>query len=212
MKQFTNSGQFKKGQVAYNKGKPAPWAKNLPQQFKKGQKHSDRWYEVMKNRIPWNKGKKGEYHIWPNGKPPLLKETIEKIKQKNKGKHFSPKTEFKKGVSVSPKTQFVRGDQRITGKNNNKYKGGITPLMEKIRHLPEYYNWRKSVWQKDYYTCQECGYMGRDIEAHHIKAFSKIIEENNIKTLDEALNCKELWDINNGITLCKKCHDKYNGK
>ena len=27
-----------------------------------------------------------------------------------------------------------------------------------------------------------------------------------IKSLQDAINCKELWEINNGITLCPKCH------
>jgi hypothetical protein len=45
------------------------------------------------------------------------------------------------------------------------------------------------------------------LNAHHKdKSFSKIMEDNNIKTLEEALICGELWNINNGITYCKKCH------
>jgi len=27
-------------------------------------------------------------------------------------------------------------------------------------------------------------------------------------TIDQALLCAELWDVWNGITLCKECHDK----
>lgn len=34
-----------------------------------------------------------------------------------------------------------------------------------------------------------------------------MLEENNIKTMEQALKCKELWDVNNGIVLCNKCHD-----
>ena len=31
--------------------------------------------------------------------------------------------------------------------------------------------------------------------------------------LDEGVeNCEELWDINNGITLCLKCHKKYHSE
>jgi len=44
------------------------------------------------------------------------------------------------------------------------------------------------------------------LNAHHIKQFHNIIEENKIKTREEANNCEELWNINNGITLCKECH------
>ena len=38
------------------------------------------------------------------------------------------------------------------------------------------------------------------------KINAKIIEENNIKTLGEALGCDELWDLGNGRTLCIDCH------
>ncbi len=30
--------------------------------------------------------------------------------------------------------------------------------------------------------------------------------ENNIQNVQEGFYCDELWYLNNGITLCKKCH------
>ena len=42
-----------------------------------------------------------------------------------------------------------------------------------------------------------------------------IIKENKLTNSGDALKCKELWDIDNGITLCKNCHkltDSYAGK
>jgi hypothetical protein len=47
-----------------------------------------------------------------------------------------------------------------------------------------------------------------DLNAHHKKAFIQIIKSNKIETIEEAENCKELWDVENGITLCKRCHQK----
>jgi len=43
-------------------------------------------------------------------------------------------------------------------------------------------------------------------KAHHIKPLLKIIEEYNIINFNQAINCVELWDIDNGITLCRTCH------
>jgi len=41
-----------------------------------------------------------------------------------------------------------------------------------------------------------------------LNKFGIILKENNIKTFEEALLCEELWNINNGRTLCIKCHKK----
>lgn len=48
-----------------------------------------------------------------------------------------------------------------------------------------------------------------------IKSLKEIIKNNKLKNSADAIKCKELWDINNGITLCKECHkltDNYAGK
>ena len=83
----------------------------------------------------------------------------------------------------------------------------ITPFHEAIRKSFEYRQWRKEVFERDNYTCQCCQQLGGKIIAHHIKAFSKILRENKIKTFKQAVNCKALWDINNGITFCEECHE-----
>lgn len=47
------------------------------------------------------------------------------------------------------------------------------------------------------------------------KSFSDIIKRNSIDTIEKAINCLELRDLNNGITLCKECHkltDNYKNK
>lgn len=46
------------------------------------------------------------------------------------------------------------------------------------------------------------------LNVDHIKAFSLIIKENNITDLEIAFSCKELWNIENGRTLCCNCHKK----
>ena len=87
-----------------------------------------------------------------------------------------------------------------------QWKGKITPLNEQIRHSFEYRNWIKAVFQNNNFTCLGCGKRGGNLEAHHIIAFRKIMLENNIKSFEDALRCKVLWNIQNGMTLCERCH------
>ena len=84
------------------------------------------------------------------------------------------------------------------GEKGSNWKGGITGENKRIRNLIEYRLWREALFARDNWTCQECGYKGNDIEAHHIKMWTK----------NEHLTF-EVW---NGITLCKKCHDLTYGK
>jgi hypothetical protein len=159
-------------------------------------KENKAWYK--KGNIPFIKGKQ-------------ISEEVKKIlSEKNRGKHSSPATEFIKGLI--PWNKGLKLPQ-MSGENHPNWKGGVTELKYSIRHIFEYRQWRSDIFTRDDFTCQECGKKGCYLEAHHIKEFYKILEENNIKTLDEALNCQELWNINNGQTLCKTCHDKTkNGK
>ncbi len=94
------------------------------------------------------------------------------------------------------------------GENCNFWKGGITKLSKQIRESLEYKNWRLAIYKRDNWTCQNCGNRGSiELEAHHTpKSFSELLEEYKIKTFEQAINCKELFNINKGVTFCKDCH------
>jgi 5-methylcytosine-specific restriction endonuclease McrA len=111
------------------------------------------------------------------------------------------------GKFCSRRCQDLWRSKNARGINASNWKGGSTPLALQIRHSFEYCQWRNDVFVKDNFICQTCGIRGGKLEAHHIKKFSKILNENRIKTLSDALRCIELWNINNGKTLCKKHHN-----
>ncbi len=128
----------------------------------------------------------------------------------NKGHKHSIETIRKLKISHLNQVPWNKGKKyiQISGNKHFNWKGGITSLRNKIRHLFEYRQWICDVFTRDDYICQKCNIRGGNLEAHHIKRFTLILQENQIKDVKDALNCKELWNINNGQTLCKKCHQK----
>lgn len=102
---------------------------------------------------------------------------------------------------------FGRRILKLEGRNNPKWRGGITNLNGRIRTCSTYYLWREKVFARDNYRCMRCGDdRGGNLEAHHIKPFYKIMIENCISDYEAAMACNELWDTDNGITICEKCH------
>lgn len=83
---------------------------------------------------------------------------------------------------------------------------GATKLQAHIRKLYEYRQWRSDVFTRDDFTCRNCQQKGGRLNADHIKEFARILQEYSILTVKEALACAELWNINNGRTLCVPCH------
>ncbi|GAG04755.1 unnamed protein product, partial [marine sediment metagenome] len=91
------------------------------------------------------------------------------------------------------------------------WKGGITPLNKQIRCLDEYKLWILEVFKRDNWTCQECNKRSKTgepliLHSHHTILFINILHNNRISKIEDAISCNELWDIDNGITLCEKCH------
>jgi len=141
------------------------------------------------------------------------------------------RTRFKKGAKFSKvhkanlrkarlKDWEKRGENRISKKGRENlrkshlqekspfWRGGKDRTIRLL--IYDHYKtrqWRSKVFERDNWICQTCRKRGCFLEAHHIKPFYKILEENNIKDLTQAIKCKELWNINNGVTLCKDCHN-----
>ena len=89
-----------------------------------------------------------------------------------------------------------------SGENSPQWiedRGKLKNPNNSIRWSSDMIKWRKDVFGRDNWTCQECG--GRSMKghpiilnAHHIKPFAKFPEDR--------------FDLDNGITLCVECHKK----
>ena len=87
---------------------------------------------------------------------------------------------------------------KIRGENHWNWKGGISLRDNKSI---EYRQWRKQVFEKDNYTCQNCfkkKEVSGKLHAHHLYYYSIF---------------KELrYAVKNGMTLCTNCHAKLHAK
>jgi hypothetical protein len=122
-------------------------------------------------------------------------------------------------IRYAGKNNPMYGRRRF-GKDNPNYIDGRSSLNILIRDLAEYNDWRKQVFERDNYTCQECGdNTGGNLHAHHIKPLAVILLEflnkfSRFSPLEEkeillrlALDHEDFWNVANGKTLCNKCHD-----
>ena len=129
----------------------------------------------------------------------------------NKGTHIyngggfkeghNPWNKGKKGVQKWSIKRIKEKSISMSGKNNHNYRHGKCKDSKIHYNDLRYKLWRESVYERDNYICQNCFNRGGYIEAHHIKGWTHFPELR--------------YELDNGLTLCKKCHkltDNYRGK
>lgn len=131
----------------------------------------------------------------------VSEETKKRISLSNKGKKMTDEAKRKisnsrKGILPWNKGKKMSQEQliKMSGKNSHNWKGGVTPIYEKIRKSAEYGIWRTQVFVRDNYICVWCGQKGGKLNADHIKPFADYPELRLV--------------IDNGRTLCESCHRK----
>lgn len=65
---------------------------------------------------------------------------------------------------------------------------------ERARHSARFTRWRMSVFRRDRFRCQVCGQQGGTLNPHHIRMWARYP--------------KLRFVVDNGITLCVRCHEK----
>jgi 5-methylcytosine-specific restriction endonuclease McrA len=118
------------------------------------------------------------------------------------------------GKPLKPATVALLRDGRRKGENNANWRGGISSLPHLLRTNFQYRQWRSDIFTRDNFSCMICGdYRGRNLHAHHHpETLLGIIAKYKIETIEQALLCEKLWDINNGVTLCDECHRQIHSK
>jgi len=181
------------------------------------EEHRKKISEVLKKQ--WKLGKR-KYHlsgykfkkghkIWLGKKH--SEETKRKISQDKERARKISQTLKGKPKSILHRMKVIKILKEMNkdwiGKNNPHWKGGLTKFEYNLRRCERYKIWQSDVFERDNWTCQTCGKRGGgELNAHHIKEFNQILKENNIRNWKKTIKCKPLWDLNNGITLCEKCH------
>lgn len=79
-------------------------------------------------------------------------------------------------------------------------------LEIKIRNLKLYKNWKRRVINIYGIQCSQCEFITDGIEVHHITSLKEILTEHNPKSLKEALEIEDIFNVFNGICLCGDCH------
>lgn len=159
-----SDGTFAKGSDPHNKGVPA-----------------EEWMEDTSNLFDAEDGGKNSpfvegHSYWDN--PKTKENWVEEGEVLNGTKHSEL---TKKKISAS--------HQGIDLSDWDRFK---SDERERLRNSQEWTDWRKSVFKRDNYTCQDCGDKGCELHPHHIKP----------KSLYKDI----MFDVENGVTLCSDCH------
>lgn len=138
----------------------------------------------LEHRKKLSNANKGKVSNWKGHKH--SEESKALIREKRKHQTFSFET--RKKMSSSRK-----------GSNSPFWKGGVSKINKDERNFLmasfEYRFWRKSIFERDNYTCVWCGdNRGSNLEADHVKSWKDYPELR--------------FAIDNGRTLCKECHKK----
>lgn len=144
------------------------------------QKMRNAWVERTETFVPPMKGKEMDA-----GSRRKMSEAATKRASNRKGKKHTLASRIK--ISKITRERTPRGAQC------HSFKDGRHAERMGQRHSLEYKRWRFNVYSRDNFTCQNCGdSRGGNLHAHHIKPYADYPESR--------------FEINNGITLCQKCH------
>lgn len=152
-----------------------------------------------KGHTPWLKGTTGvakpnSGSFQKGNTPPSHKKGCKCFRCTDEGRRTFPKghTPWNKGKVGVTKGVFKMGKYHPNWQGGKpKSRGKYVLSYEDYR---KYRTWRKEVFKRDGWNCQDCGHHGGVLHAHHIKQW--------------AVYPKLRYKLTNGLTLCPTCHKK----
>ncbi len=158
--------------------------------------------------------------------PEKHQEYRDKLSKANKGKPRSEETKLKLSQKLQGRTLSIEHKLKISevakANGHGKWMKGKPRSEEtklKIRQSQrarfegiergvdvnvlsrscwEYTEWRTAVFERDDYTCQDCGQVGGKLNSHHISPWDEFPELRYV--------------VSNGKTLCGNCHGRVHRK
>ena len=112
-----------------------------------------------------------------------------------------------KGNANSNSRSKMGKNNPMYGKVPWNYKGGIADVNSKIRGSKLYKRWSRAVKKRDG-CCIKCGSIDKLEADHYPITFAQIMDKYKIKNVEQSNNCKEMFNLKNGRTLCNDCHKK----
>ena len=83
-----------------------------------------------------------------------------------------------------------------SGARHYNFNSNLTEeIRNKKRDVKEVVQWRKEVFKKDNFHCRKCGIKNKSLNAHHIHNWADYPQLR--------------FNVDNGITLCLKCHNLF---
>lgn len=86
----------------------------------------------------------------------------------------------------------IRQSARMQGIAVAAWRGFASSKAEGLKRSLAWRKWRETVFERDNWTCQHCRARGRELHPHHIHP--------------KSTHPEEMFDPDNGITLCVPCH------
>lgn len=113
--------------------------------------------------------------------------------------YYRPPSQVRGSKFCGNRCRFIY-NRTLRAEKSPFWQGGKSSIYRRLRSSVEFAEWRKAIFERDHYICQDCGAHSGEGEAvllhpHHIKSFTQFPELR--------------FEVTNGITLCDKCHKRH---